>query len=58
MTINNISNYATNPEIKAIVYRSIDGENWFYGAYQSKEKAYEVYKYLVSQNQETGIKYL
>lgn len=58
MTINNIPNYATNPEIKAIVYRSFDDKYWFYGAYKSKEKAYEVYKYLVSQNQEVGIKYL
>lgn len=37
MIINNMPDYAYNH--KFIVYRVVDGENWFYGAYDDVSKA-------------------
>ena len=38
--IKNMPTYAAN--YKYIVYRTIDNENWFYGAYNDYNKAIEV----------------
>ena len=40
MKINNIPEYAKNREY--IVCRYVDDELWFYGAYESQERAEEV----------------
>lgn len=37
MKINNLPDYAT--EYKFIVYRVVDGEKWFYGAYNDYGRA-------------------
>ena len=40
MTVNNIPTYAKN--YKYIVARAVSGELWFYGAYSTSTKAYDV----------------
>ena len=38
--INNLPDYAINHDY--IVVRAVNGELWFYGAYDTEERAYEV----------------
>lgn len=40
MTVNNVPTYAK--EYNYMVTRECDGELWFYGAYETKERATEV----------------
>lgn len=40
MTVNNVPTYAK--EYNYMVARECDGELWFYGAYETKERATEV----------------
>lgn len=42
LKINNLPAYASDPRYPFIVYRLCEGEAWFYGAYETEERAASV----------------